>query len=211
MAGWKEVLINQAGKEVLIKAVIQAIPTYAMVIIKFPKGFCTSLNSLVARFWWKGQHNQRGIHWRKWDLLTRRKQEGGIGFRDFQQQNIAHLANQAWRIVTNPEALWVKILKAIYFPGHDFFEATKPGNSSWMWNSILEGRDFLKNNGRWAVVKGNKINAWKDVWLWNCESLSQWDNGHDLLVCELIVPSTGRWDVDKIRALLPNAQAMVAL
>lgn len=37
LQGWKENLLNQAGKEVLIKVVIQTIPTYAMSIVRFPK------------------------------------------------------------------------------------------------------------------------------------------------------------------------------
>lgn len=37
LEGWKENLLNQAGKEVLIKAVIQAIPSYAMSMVRFPK------------------------------------------------------------------------------------------------------------------------------------------------------------------------------
>lgn len=59
MEGWKESLLNQAGKEVLIKSVIQTIPTYAMSIVKFPKTFCSKLNSEVARFWWKGNRKDR--------------------------------------------------------------------------------------------------------------------------------------------------------
>lgn len=43
LEGWKEKLLNPAGKEVLIKAVIQAIPSYAMSVLKFPKGFCEGL------------------------------------------------------------------------------------------------------------------------------------------------------------------------
>lgn len=39
MDGWKERLLNQAGKKILIKAIIQAIPTYAMSILRFPKRF----------------------------------------------------------------------------------------------------------------------------------------------------------------------------
>ncbi|XP_057418855.1 uncharacterized protein LOC130713070 [Lotus japonicus] len=211
MTGWKEVLLNQAGKEILIKAVIQAIPTYAMAIIKFPKGFCDSLNSMVSRFWWKGQHNQRGIHWKKWEVLTKRKLDGGMGFRDFSLQNLAHLANQAWRLLSNPEALWAKILKAIYYPDSDFLEATKPRRTSWMWTSLLDGCDFLKTHGRWAIAKGDNINVWEDKWLWNGENLHQWSNGQPLKVSTLIDTSTGKWDEVKINALLPSTQALKVL
>ncbi|KAJ1435792.1 hypothetical protein SESBI_04742 [Sesbania bispinosa] len=48
MEGWKESLQNLAGKEVLIKAIVQAIPTFAMAVFKFPRGFCKKLNSLIA-------------------------------------------------------------------------------------------------------------------------------------------------------------------
>ncbi|KAJ1417493.1 hypothetical protein SESBI_16548 [Sesbania bispinosa] len=37
IGGWKESLLNQAGKEVLMKSVVQAIPSYAMAILRFPK------------------------------------------------------------------------------------------------------------------------------------------------------------------------------
>ncbi|KAJ1395122.1 hypothetical protein SESBI_33649 [Sesbania bispinosa] len=61
---WKGLLLNHAGKEVLIKLVIQAIPSYAMAVVKLPKTFCQKLNSLVARFWWNGAKGYRGVHWR---------------------------------------------------------------------------------------------------------------------------------------------------
>lgn len=117
--GWKGNLLNQAGKEVLIKAVLQAIPTYAMSILKFPKTFCSQMCAKIAQFWWKGK-KQRGIHWRKWELLTCRKEEGGMGFKDLESMNQALLGKQAWRIIQNPQALWVQILKGLYFPNSTF-------------------------------------------------------------------------------------------
>lgn len=74
LQGWKEGLLNQAGKEVLIKAVIQAIPTYAKAMIKFPKTFCQSL--MVARFWWIAHGKDGGIHWKKWSDISGSKKEG---------------------------------------------------------------------------------------------------------------------------------------
>ena len=52
LQGWEEKLISQAGREVLIKAVVQAIPTYTMNCFKLPIGFCEALEGLIRRFWW---------------------------------------------------------------------------------------------------------------------------------------------------------------
>ncbi|KAJ1430901.1 Ribonuclease H superfamily [Sesbania bispinosa] len=71
--GWKESLLNMAGKEMLIKSVIQAIPTYAMSVFKFPRGFCSKLNSMVANFWWQGSRKDREVHWRSWQFISRRE------------------------------------------------------------------------------------------------------------------------------------------
>lgn len=59
---WKEGLLNQAGKEVLIKAIIQAIPSYAMAMVKFPFTFSKNICFEVARFWWSSYGNESGIH-----------------------------------------------------------------------------------------------------------------------------------------------------
>lgn len=40
LSGWKEKLWSQAGKDVLLKSVIQAMPIYAMSIFKFPDNLC---------------------------------------------------------------------------------------------------------------------------------------------------------------------------
>lgn len=50
---WKEKLLNDARKEVLINAVIQAIPFYVMSIMNLRKTFCRQLCSMVANLWWR--------------------------------------------------------------------------------------------------------------------------------------------------------------
>ena len=63
LQGWKEKLLSQAGKEVLIKLVIQAIPTYAMSCFKLPKGLIHELETMIRKLWWGYGNKGRKIHW----------------------------------------------------------------------------------------------------------------------------------------------------
>ncbi|CAL8114475.1 unnamed protein product [Prunus armeniaca] len=62
ISGWKEKLLSRAGKEILIKAVLQAIPTYSMSCFWIPKGLCKELNGIMAQFLWAKAKDKRGIH-----------------------------------------------------------------------------------------------------------------------------------------------------
>ncbi|KAJ1383973.1 Ribonuclease H-like superfamily [Sesbania bispinosa] len=206
--GWKESLLYFAGKEVLIKSVIQAIPTYAMAVFKFPKGLCSKLNSLVARFWWQGSKGDAGIHWRSWQVMTRSKKDGGLGFKEFSAMNPAHLAKQAWRIMQNLEALWVKVLKGIYFPNQSFLQVKKKNGGSWIWNNILQGRDFARRRGQWLVANGREIQLWDDNWLWSRESTKAYTNGSTYTVQEALDTANRAWNCAFLRAHLPPALAI---
>lgn len=48
--GWKQSSLSLAGKEVLIKAIATAVPTYPMQCFKFTKGLCDEFNSEMAKF-----------------------------------------------------------------------------------------------------------------------------------------------------------------
>ena len=48
LASWKEKLISTTRKEVLIKAVAQAIPTYTISCFKLPNAICDELTSMVS-------------------------------------------------------------------------------------------------------------------------------------------------------------------
>jgi hypothetical protein len=47
--------LSKAGKEVLIKAVAQAILTYTMSRFYLTKSFYDDLSKMIARFWWSQQ------------------------------------------------------------------------------------------------------------------------------------------------------------
>jgi hypothetical protein len=47
--GWKEKLLLKAGKEIMIKAVAQAIPVFAMGCFDITKEMCSQISSVIAK------------------------------------------------------------------------------------------------------------------------------------------------------------------
>ena len=110
--GWKEKLLSKGGKEVLIKAVAQAIPTYFMACFKIPTVLCKEIESLIARFWRGNQSNSKKIHWINWEKMCWPNDAGGLGFRDLQSFNLPMLAKQSWRVIQYEDSLVSRILRA---------------------------------------------------------------------------------------------------
>ena len=97
MQGWKERLLSQFGKEVMIKAVIQSIPTYSMNVFRLPLGLIKDIESMIRKFWWGNQDNSRMMQWVKWKTLCSSKALGGMGFHDLRQFNDSLLGKQVDR------------------------------------------------------------------------------------------------------------------
>jgi len=73
--GWSEKRLSSAGREVLIKAVAQSVPTYSMSCFELSKTTCKRITSSVARYWWGGDGDRRKMHTRKWPEITHMKKE----------------------------------------------------------------------------------------------------------------------------------------
>ena len=66
---------------------------------------------------------------------------GGYSFRDLHKFNLALLAKFGWRLMTNLDTLWAKVMKGLYFPNENFLTAKIGYEASWGWQSILVGRE----------------------------------------------------------------------
>jgi hypothetical protein len=144
------------------------------------------------------------MHWLSWDKLTLVKKEGGLGFRDIHGFNMAMLAKQAWRLLTNPDSLCVRVLAAKYFPEGGVLKAKPKSNMSYTWRIILSGVEVLKKLIIWRVGDGRRVRIWEDEWIPREESCRPFTpRGQNLLsqVDELINPVNGSWDEELIREM----------
>jgi hypothetical protein len=162
---WRGRALSRAGKEVMIKSVLQAIPTYIMSIYLIPDSTIKEIERLMNSFWWGGGANNKGIRWLAWDRMTLPKKQGGMGFRDLQAFNLAMIAKQGWNILTKPHTLVAKLYKARYFPNSSFFDSTIGHNPSYAWRGIWKARQILMHGCRWSIGSGENIRVVNDPWL----------------------------------------------
>ena len=82
-------------------------------------------------------------------------------------------------------------------------EAKNGVKASWAWASILEGRDFFKENTKWQIMNGEEVEFWKDKWIEGVcleEYINNEQEEHQK-VAEFI-NKEGRWRVEQIKRRL---------
>jgi hypothetical protein len=204
---WGGRALSRAGKEVMIKSVLQVIPSYVMSVYLLPDSTIKDIERMMNSFWWGGGANNKGIRWLAWDRMTYPKAQGGMGFRDLHAFNLAMIAKQGWNIMTKPHTLVAKLYKARYFLNSSFFESKIGHNPSYAWRGIWKAREILMNGCRWRIGDGKSIKIMNEPWLRGLEGAwipSPQEQGvHDLFVNDLMLPNMKLWDKRKIESLFP--------
>lgn len=66
---WKRRFLSRAGKEVLLKSIVLALPAYTMNLFLLPREFCSDIEKTMNRFWWNSNKDNRiGIRCKRWEL-----------------------------------------------------------------------------------------------------------------------------------------------
>jgi hypothetical protein len=209
--GWKEKYLSQGGKEILLKAVIQAIPIYTLSVFLLPKILRKDINSMMSRFWWGNKENDSKMAWMSWERMGWPKNKGGLGFRDLETFNLALLAKQGWRLHQNPDSLVAKIYKEKYYSHVNFLQSSLGRSPSYVWRSIWTAKKLLEEGLVWRVGDGRSIKIWEDKWVespitYAIQSLVQILDRNDT-VSELIDRNTNWWNINMLDGVFSEEEA----
>ena len=204
---WSSHQLSTAGKLVLLQYVLSAIPTFPMSCFELPVSICKKIQSVVTRFWWDSNDGKKKMCWVSWEKLTQPKSAGGLGLKDIQWFNKALLAKNSWRMLTNPDCLLARVLLGKYCQNDKLLRVEALNTSSHGWRGILAGRDLLVEHLGKVIGNGSSTTIWGELWISTDHAMLPSspvkEDESDLYVSDLILIGTGKWNLARIKKILP--------
>ncbi|GJY39484.1 putative RNA-directed DNA polymerase, eukaryota, reverse transcriptase zinc-binding domain protein [Tanacetum coccineum] len=123
-----------------------------------------------ARFFWGETEGIKKLALLKWNNVLASLDKGGLGIGSLKVFNLALIQKWRCRLMQNPDAIWVRLIKAIHGPdaGFDLHGCNTQG----LWAKIVGSINHLHSSGiiplqslRFKVGCGSKIHFWKDLWI----------------------------------------------
>ncbi|KAL9228137.1 hypothetical protein vseg_003749 [Gypsophila vaccaria] len=98
-------------------------------------------------------------------MVTEEKKERGLGLRSMRQVNVAFMAKLGWRMLSEPNPLWARVLRHKYCKGrNDINMFIAKQNSSNLWKWIVEASDVLRAGVKASIGNVVKTSFWKQRW-----------------------------------------------
>ena len=109
---------------------------------------------------------ERRTHLIRWEVVTRSKQNGGLGLKNMQSMNKAFMAKLGWRVLDNKESLWGRVISSQYCKGAvEISRMVKKQSCSQAWEGITEVADLFKKGLRAKLYNGQSTLFWRDKWI----------------------------------------------
>lgn len=106
---WGMMWLNMAGRVILIKALLAALPIYQYAIIMAPESAHKQMDLIIRSFLWQGgkQENKKSSLV-KWDQVVLPYEKGGLSIRLPGLMNAALGMKIMWKLITGKEHWWKK-------------------------------------------------------------------------------------------------------
>jgi hypothetical protein len=152
---------------VLLKSVLQTLPTYLFTALVTPKPVIRAIRNLQRGFLWHGHQPNKKWALVGWDKLCKPKALGGLGLRDPGKLNQVMGAKMWWRWLKTPTALWVQIWKQKYAPNTQADQLIRHNDQiqgSNIWNTAWKNRELVQKYAFWEIRNGESALFWQDSW-----------------------------------------------
>lgn len=164
---WTNRALNFAGRLVLTKAVLQAIPQYMLSILPAPKGIIDRMRSIQRSFLWSGNSEKQKWSLVAWRKLCRPKNRGGLKLVDPSVVNRSCGAKIWWRWISDTNLPWATLWKDKYSPNRsnlDLIRMQGMPKGSPIWNHAQANRSIIQDHSFWEIRNRSQALFWEDAW-----------------------------------------------
>lgn len=159
---WEFGFLSKAGRHTLIQSNLEALPTYLCTSSLILKAICHSINTtLHINFFWNQHKDKNGTPLIAWSTFCMPKALSGLGLCRAYPLNQAFLAKLGWKILSELDNFWVKLIKAKYLSKPAIFQCAPRSKDSYIWWKIL------RKGIRWKGGNGTIILFLLDNWVTN--------------------------------------------
>ena len=113
-----------------------------------------------------GSNEAKGFPLVVWDDVCRPKSEGGLGIRRNEDVNKALIIKLGWRILTDNDSIWAKIMRDKYVKNNNFFRISKKEGDFIVWKEVINHKKYIGVDLKWCVGDGRKVYFWTDYWVY---------------------------------------------
>eukprot|EP00253_Pinus_taeda_P027881 PITA_27881 len=164
---WTHRALNFAGRLVLTKAILQAIPHYLVSILPAPQGILQRIRTIQRTFLWRGNAEKNKWALVAWNKLCKSKYLGGLNLIDPLTSNNVFGTKLWWRWLKEPHLPWAKHWKEKYTPNcneKDLIKLQEVPEGSPIWNLAKRNRNIIQDHSFWEIRNGNTTFFWEDAW-----------------------------------------------
>lgn len=166
LQSWGMHWLNLAGRSILIKSVLSALPIYQFAITLAPASTHKHMELIIRSFLWKGgKQDSKKFSLVKWSKVILPLEKGGLGIRIPRLSNLAMGIKLIWKIINDKGAWWIEIIKKKYLNGANsniLEENIIERSSTPVWNLIKKALPQAKPWISKVPGNGEKINIWHD-------------------------------------------------
>lgn len=208
LQAWKGRKLTPAGRLVMIKAALQSIPLYYFGTAKIPQGVLHKLTSIIRCFFWGKQVGERYLAYVAWDSITAPTRLGGLGIRDLARMNDSLLMKALWKVGTEEDSLWVKIIKAKYLPRSELWTSKRTYDCTALWRHLMLLRPQLMPMITWKIGDGMNCKVYGQQWFPGALDFIPRPEDRGLRLSDLVQGEQGGWDVERLIQLFGHENCM---
>ena len=151
--------LTHVGKLQMVNAVLSSLPTYFMCIVKLPSETLEQVDIYRKHCLWRGVDlNSKKPSLVAWDMVTRPKEQGGLGVLKLRTQNEALMLKNLHKFFNRADLPWVRLIWDSYYQNGKSPGQQKRG--SFWWKDIVKLINQYKGIAMPIVNDGKTVSLW---------------------------------------------------